>query len=192
MFSRKLLPILLILSMTLPFGMLLAQESTEEPTLTVTDPAPEPTVIVITPDPVETPPPVEEPPEETPVTEPQELLGLIFSLLKDSTFIVWAAAGVVIFVSLLKMLAQAVGITITGNNAIFLTIVVQVIVWIGYAIANFFSQGEAFKQGYLIVVDIARSLFPLFGSIFAGHVLYTQALKRGVPVLGYKPQAKPH
>lgn len=192
---RKLFPIVLILLVmllaTVP-ALMLAQENTETPTaegeatLVATEPIPEPTVIVVTPDPVETPPPVEEPPEETPVTEPQELLGLLFSLLKDATYIAWASAGVVVIVGLFKAVAGSVGWNITGTGAMLLTLIVQVIIWLGYAIANYFGAGEVFQKGYLIAVDIGRSLLPLAGSVFAGHVLYKAAAKRAVPVLGYR------
>lgn len=192
---RKLFPIVLILLVmllaTVP-ALMLAQESTETPTaegeatLVATESIPEPTVIVVTPDPVETPPPVEEPPEETPVTEPQELLGLLFTLLKDATYIAWASAGVVVVVGLIKAVAGSIGINISGSGAVFLTLVIQVLIWLGYAIANYFGAGETFQKGYLIAVDIGRSLLPLAGSIFAGQVIYKAAAKRDVPILGYR------
>lgn len=164
----------------------LAQEVTDEPTLVVTDPAPEPTA-VFTPQPTEEPPPpVEEPPEDTPVTEPQELLGLLFSLLKDATYIAWASAGVVVVVGLLKSIFQ-----FSGSVAVLVTLVVQVVVWIGYAIANYFGAGETFQKGYLIAVDIGRSLLPLAGSIFMGQVIYKASAKRDVPILGYRVPDQP-
>lgn len=186
MLRFKMLSIVLfvLLLVSVPVVML-AQEVTEEPTLVVTDPAPEPTVIVVTPDPTVEPPPVEEPPEETPVTPPEELLGLLFSLFKDATYIAWASAGVVIIVGLLKTVFQ-----FSGQVAVFVTLATQVVVWLGYAIANYFGAGEVFQRGYLVAVDIARSLLPLVGSIFAGHVLYKAAAKRSVPVLGYRVQEK--
>lgn len=178
--------ILIVVAMMLPFGLLLAQEVTDEPTLIVTDPAPEPTA-VFTPEPTEEPPPpVEEPPEDTPVTEPQELLGLLFSLLKDATYIAWASAGVVVVVGLLKSIFQ-----FSGSVAVLVTLVVQVVVWIGYAIANYFGAGETFQKGYLIAVDIGRSLLPLAGSIFMGQVIYKASAKRDVPILGYRVRDEP-
>lgn len=172
--------IVVILLLELSQSLSLAQDVTEEPTLVVTDPAPEPTAVV-TPPPTDEPPPVEEPPEETPVTTPEELLGQLFALLKDAVYIAWASAGVVIFVGLLKTIFQ-----FSGQVAVFVTLGVQVLIWLGYAIANYFGAGEVFQRGYLIVVDIARSLLPLVGSIFAGHVLYKAAAHRNVPVLGYR------
>lgn len=178
--------ILIVVAMMLPFGLLLAQEVTDEPTLIVTDPAPEPTA-VFTPEPTEEPPPpVEEPPEDTPVTEPQELLGLLFSLLKDATYIAWASAGVVVVVGLLKSVFQ-----FSGSAAVLVTLVVQVVVWIGYAIANYFGAGETFQKGYLIAVDIGRSLLPLAGSIFMGQVIYKASAKRSVPIMGYRVPDQP-
>jgi hypothetical protein len=153
---------------------LLAQD-TPTPEATATDPAPTETPVP------EEPPPVEPPPEETPVTTPSELLGQLFALLKDATYIAWASAGVVVVVGLLKMIFQ-----FSGTTAVLVTLVVQVLVWLGYAFANYFGAGEAFQKDYLILVDIFRSLLPLVGSIFAGHVIYKVAAKRSVPVLGYR------
>ncbi len=161
-----------------------AQESTEEPTLVATDPAPEVTAIPTLP-PVEEPPPVEPPPEETPVTTPSELLGQLFSLLKDGVYIVWASAGVVVIVGLLKSIFH-----FSGATATYVTLAVEVLIWIGYAIANFYGAGESFRAGYLILVDIARSLLPLFGTLFGAHVLYKAAAKRSVPIAGYRVPEK--
>lgn len=182
---------LVVSAMLLVFGFAMAnlsyaQDVTDEPTLVVTDPAPEPTA-VFTPEPTEEPPPpVEEPPEDTPVTEPQELLGLLFSLLKDATYIAWASAGVVVVVGLLKSVFQ-----FSGSAAVLVTLVVQVVVWIGYAIANYFGAGETFQKGYLIAVDIGRSLLPLAGSIFMGQVIYKASAKRSVPIMGYRVPDQP-
>lgn len=189
MFRVGILIVLLIGLMLFP-SFMLAQVTDEpsptleaEPTAVATDPAPVPTE--------EPPPPVEEPPEETPVTEPQELLGLLFTLLKDATYIAWASAGVVVIVGLIKAVAGSVGINISGSGAVLLTLVIQVVIWLGYAIANYLNAGEAFQKGYLIAVDIGRSLLPLAGSIFAGHVIYKAAAKRAVPVLGYRANDTP-
>lgn len=183
-FRKFLIPITLIMLVMLVAllpALMLAQDVTDEPTLVATDPAPEPT-LVVTVEPTENPPPpVEEPPEDTPVTEPQELLGLLFSLLKDATFIAWAAPGVVVVVGLAKTVFK-----FEGSLAVLITLVVQVAVWLGYAIANYFGAGETFQKGYLIFVDIGRSLLPLAGSIFVGQVIYRASAKRDVPVLGYR------
>lgn len=167
-------------------GATLAQESPTPDAVPTETPAPTP--VIVEPPP---PDPVEEEPGDPPATTPENLLGQIFALLKDGTFIVWAAAGVVLIVGLLKVfLRSAFGVTLEGNAAILLTLVIQVVVWLAYSIANYLGQGEAFKTIYLQAADVLRSLLPLAGSIFAGHVLYTQAKERGVPVLGYKPKAK--
>lgn len=175
---KKRLSVLLIsLSLIVPFGVM-AQEETPSPEPTF---APTPVVVV------EQPPneiPVDEP-GELPVTTPETLLGQFYSLLKDATYITWAAAGTIVIVGLLKVLASGAGITISGNTAIFLTLLVQVLIWIGYAVANYLNQGEAFKTWYLALVDVARSLLPLAGAIFAGHVGFKAAQKRNVPILGY-------
>lgn len=187
MFVRKILFLfLLILIVSVPL-VTLAQEVTETPpadsTAVVTL---EPTVIVVTPEPTVEPPPIEEPPEETPVTTPETLLGQLYSLLKDGTYIVWASAGVVVIVGLFKAGLGALGFNVSGAGAMLFTLVVQVAIWLGYAIANYFGQGELFKSNYLILVDVGRSLLPLAGAIFGGHVLYHAAEKRNVPILGYK------
>lgn len=187
---KFLIPIVLIMLVMfvamLP-ALMLAQDTptAEEPTLVSTDPAPEPTLVVTLAPTEEPPPPVEEPPEDTPVTEPQELLGLLFSLLKDATYIAWASAGVVVVVGLLKSVFQ-----FSGTVAVLVTLVVQVAVWLGYAIANYFGAGETFQKGYLIAVDIGRSLLPLAGSIFAGQVIYKASAKRDVPIMGYRAPDK--
>lgn len=168
-------------------GAALAQDTPTPDTATVSLVTPTAEPVLVEPPP---PDPVVEEPGDPPATTPENLLGQIFALLKDGTYIVWAAAGVVVIVGLLKILAGAAGWVITGNTAVFITLVVQVLIWLVYAIANYFGQGEAFKAWYLQIVDVLRSLLPLVGSIFAGHVLYTQSAKRSVPVLGYKPKPK--
>ena len=182
--ERWIVALIIALALMLPFAAL-AQDSTAvsptEETLATVTPAP----VIVEPPP---PDPVVEEPGDTDATTPENLLGQLFSLLKDGTFIAWAATGVVLIVGLLKIALQAAGITLTGSSAIFVTLIVQVIVWLGYAFANYVGQGEAFKAWYLQIADVLRSLLPLAGSIFAGHVLYTQASKRGVPVLGYRPK----
>lgn len=188
--KRSILTVLLVLSIALPT---LAQESTETPTPEVTEtlaPTITPTPVI-----VEEPPPnpiPDDEPADLPVTTPETLLGQFYSLLKDATFMAWAAAGVIVIVGLIKTVAGAAGVAIEGNTAVFLTLVVQVLIWLGYAVANYFQQGEAFRTWYLSLVDVARSLLPLFGAIFLGHVGFQAAHKRGVPVLGYSapPKAK--
>lgn len=157
----------------------LAQEVTETPA---------PTPVIVEPPP---PDPVVELPDDPPATTPENLLGQLFALLKDGTFIAWAAAGVLVIVGLIKTLAGAAGIAIQGNTAVFITIVVQVLIWLFYATANYFGQGDAFKAWYLQIADVLRALLPLAGAIFAGHVAYQQAAKRGVPILGYRAKPKP-
>lgn len=169
-------------------GNVLAQDTPTPDTIgdpvvvDVTTPTPSPTPVI-----VEAPPPdpVTEEPGDPPATTPENLLGQLFSLLKDATFMVWAAAGVIVIVGALKTIAGAVGIAISGNSAILLTLVVQVLIWLGYTVANYVGQGESFKAFYLQIVDVIRSLLPLFGAIFLGHVGYQAAAKRNVPILGY-------
>lgn len=181
----------LALTSALLFGGMVATAqdlSTNTPDAATLEPTITPTPVI-----VEEPPPnpiSDDEPAELPVTTPETLLGQLFSLLKDGTYIAWAAAGVVVIVGLLKIIASVLGVTVTGNAAIVLTLIIQVLVWLGYAIANYLNQGEAFKTGYLVVVDIARSLLPLAGAIFTGHLLYQQAAKRNVPIMGYYPKPK--
>lgn len=153
-----------------------AQEATETPAPIVVEPPP--------------PDPVTEEPGDPPATTPENLLGQLFALLKDGTYIAWAAAGVLVIVGLIKTVAGAAGIVIKDQWAILLTIVVQVLIWLFYATANYFGQGDAFKAWYLQIADVLRSLLPLAGAIFAGHVAYQQAAKRGVPVLGFRTKPK--
>lgn len=178
--NKRILAFLLLAVLLLTAVPAFAQEITETPT-------PEATEVVIV---VTDVPPIEEPPEETPVTEPQTLLGQIYALLADGTYILWAAAGVVIIVGLIKVVANAIGIRIEGQGAVLLTLVIQVLVWLGYAIANYFGQGDTFQKNYLVLVDIGRSLLPLAGSIFAGQVFYKAAAKRDTPVLGFSVPPK--
>jgi len=154
---------------------------TVEPTITPTP------VIVEVPPPV----PVTEEPGDPPATTPENLLGQLFALLKDSTFMIWAAAGVIVIVGAIKTIAGAIGISIADNGAILLTLFVQVAIWLGYAVANYFGQGETFKAWYSQIIDVVRSLLPLFGAIFLGHIGYQAAAKRNVPVIGYYSTAKP-
>lgn len=187
--KKRLLIVLLTLSIGLPIA---SAQDTPEPVPTAEMATAEPT---ITPTPVivEEPPPnpiPDDEPGELPVTTPETLLGQFYSILKDGTYIAWAAAGTVIIVGLIKVLLAGAGVTLSGNAAIGVTLVVQVLIWIGYAIANYLNQGEAFKTWYLALVDVARSLLPLAGAIFAGHVGFKAAQKRNVPVLGYTAPKK--
>lgn len=148
-----------------------------EPTIT-------PTPVVVVDEPPN-PIPVDDP-TEPPATTPETLLGQLYSLLKDGTFMLWAAAGVIVIVGAFKTFLGAFGVRIEGNTAVVVTLIVQVLIWLGYATANYFNQGEAFKAWYLQIVDAIRSLLPLFGAIFVGHIGYQAAAKRNVPVIGYK------
>lgn len=187
---RKLFPIVLILLVmllaTVP-ALMLAQESTDEPsptaefTLVPTDPAE--VTPVVTPEPTELPP--VDPPEELPPTPPADVLSRLLALLDNATYIIWAAAGVVIITGAIKTIAGLFGFRIEGVGAALLALTVQVIIWIVYSIANSLGAGEAFRTQYEIVIEVIRSLLPLVGSIFGGHVLYQAAAKRNVPILGY-------
>lgn len=148
---------------------------------------PTPTPVIVEPPP---PDPVTEEPGDPPATTPENLLGQIFQLLKDSTYMVWAAAGVIVIVGAIKMVLGALGVAIEDNSAVVLTLIVQVVIWLAYAAANYFGQGETFKAWYSQIVDVIRSLLPLFGAIFLGHIGYQAASKRNVPVIGYYPPAK--
>jgi hypothetical protein len=175
---------IILVSFMLTFGFVAsAQDET---------PAPEPTAEV-TPDFTPTPAPPVEPPDdpgdpvdEEPVTPPVDLLQKLVNLLSDATYIVWAAAGVVILTGLIKVVAAQVGINITGAGAAFLALAIQVLIWLGYSIATYFSQGESFKSLYLTIIDIVRAMLPLFGAVGLGHEFYQLAHRRGWPVLGFK------
>lgn len=179
---RLIVPAMIVFSMALPFVAVMQDDAT--PTVEVTlAPTVEPTPVIVEPPP---PNPIPEDPTEPPATTPETLLGQLFALLKDGTYIVWAAAGVLIIVGALKTVFGLFGIGIANGAAVLLTLVVQVLVWLGYAIANYFGQGDTFKATYLQVMDVLRALLPLAGSIFLGHVGYQAARKRNVPILGYK------
>lgn len=168
--------------------VLLAQESTDEPTLVATEPAPEVTVVPTLP-PTETPPPVD-PPEELPPTPPADVLSRLLALLDNATYIVWAAAGVVIITGAIKTLFYFANVRIEGVAAALLALAVQVIIWILYSAANAVGMGETFRTQYELIVELIRSLLPLVGSIFGGHVLYQAAAARRVPVLGFYPPSQ--
>lgn len=178
MFRLKLFMVIAaLLLLSISVFAIHAQEETPVPEPTL--PAP---VVIVEP----TPSPIPEDPTEPPVTQPETLLGQLYSLLKDGTYIAWAAAGVTVIVGTLKFLASLVKINITDNGAILLTLVIQVLVWLLYATANYFGQGDAAKALYLQVIDVIRSLLPLAGSIFAGHVIYNASASRGVPIIGFR------
>lgn len=185
MLNRKLFVPLIAFMFTLNVAFpvsIFAQDTPTPDTATVTLATPTTEPVIVEPPP---PDPVVEEPGDPPATTPENLLGQIFQLLKDSTYMVWAAAGVIIIVGAIKTVAGAVGIAIEGNSAIFLTLVVQVLIWLAYAVANYFNQGEAFQAWYLKIIDVIRSLLPLFGAIFLGHLGYQAAAKRNVPIAGY-------
>lgn len=182
----------LILAALLAVSPALAQVDTPTPDLATVEPT-----ATITPTPVivEEPPPnpiPDDEPGELPVTTPETLLGQFYSLLKDGTYITWAAAGTVIVVGVIKVLLGAAGISLTGSAAVTVALAVQMVIWIGYAIANYLNQGEAFKIGYLAIVDVARSLLPLFGAIGLGHEAYQFAHRRNWPVVGYSKPEEPN
>lgn len=158
------------------FPTVFQEPVTIEPTLTPTP--------VIVQDPPPNPIPTDDP-TEPPATTPETLLGQLYALLKDGTYMLWAAAGVVVIVGALKTLGSVIGLRIEGNGAVILTLIVQVLIWLGYAAANYFGQGETFKAWYLQIVDAVRSLLPLFGAIFLGHIGFQAAAARNVPVIGY-------
>lgn len=189
---RKLLPVFLIVAVMLGAllpALVLAQEATETPTAEATTPAPELTPVV-EPTAVTTPEPPVEPPEELPPTPPEDVLSRLLALLNDASYIVWAAAGVVIITGAIKTVAGLAGFRIEGAGAALLALFIQVAVWLAYTVANSFGAGEAFRTQYNNVVDVIRSLLPLVGSIFGGHVLYQAAAKRNVPILGYHAPPK--
>lgn len=179
MVYRMSLWLLLLVILSAGISVAVAQdEVTPDPFATAT---PAPVVVEAPP-----PDPVTEEPGDPPATTPENLLGQLFALLKDSTYMVWAAAGVVVIVGLIKVLASGINHPIQGNAAITLTLIVQVVIWLGWAIANYFGEGESFKLWYLRGVDVIRALLPLAGAIFTGQIFYQQAAKHNVPILGYK------
>src|SRR5688500_11793959 len=106
--KRLIASLLFVLAIAAP---VMGQESTETPTPEVTEtlaPTITPTPVI-----VEEPPPNPIPPDEPgelPVTTPETLLGQFYSLLKDGTYIAWAAAGTVIIVGLIKVLLSGAGV----------------------------------------------------------------------------------
>lgn len=169
----------------------IAQEATDEPMVTNTPaateaPAPDPTPA---PEPEPTPDPAPLP-DEPPVTTPGELLERLFEVLKG-TYIGWAAAGTLVIVGLLKVLAlRFLGLTITGGAASTLAVGIQVIIWLLYNVAQYFGAGLQFQEWYLAVVEVLKSLLPLAGALFLAHEGYGFAARRGTPVMGYKPPKK--
>ncbi len=185
----KRFALVFLLSSLLFSGMFVAaQESTEEmmtlePTAVATlsstlVPTPE-----VTPEPLPDGEPI--PDGEPPVTSPSSFLDQLYSLLNDGTYMAWAAAATVIVVGFFKTLLGAAGISVTGSTAVLFALFIQVVIWVGYAIANYLGQGETFRTGYLTLADIARSLLPLFGAVGLGHEAYQFAHRRNWPVLGY-------
>lgn len=184
---RSLFAIFFLLGVfTFIWAVAIAQDETPTPDVVLTE-TPAPTPVIVEPPP---PDPVEEEPGDPPATTPENLLGQLFALLKDGTYIVWAAAGVLVIVGLFKIVAQAAGWTITGNTAIFIALVVQVLVWLTYSIANAAGQGAAYQEWYNRVIDFIRGLLPLAGSILAANWGYGKAKALNTPVIGYKPKAK--
>jgi len=184
--EKWILALVIILALMLPFAALAQDTPTEPaPTEEVVTPTVEP--IIVEPPP---PDPVVEEPGDPDATTPENLLGQIFALLKDGTYMVWAAAGVLVIVGLIKTLASAAGIVIEGNTAIFITLVVQVIIWLLYSVANSFGQGEAFQEWYNRVIDLIRALLPLAGAIFVANWGYHKAAAAKTPIVGFKAVKK--
>jgi hypothetical protein len=185
--EKWILALVIILAMMLPFAAL-AQD-------TATEPAPtEETVVTSTVEPiiVEPPPPdpVTEEPGDPPATSPENLLGQLFSLLKDSTYMVWAAAGVLVIVGLIKTLASTAGIVVEGSAAVIITLIVQVLIWLTYSIANAAGQGAAYQEWYNRVIDFVRALLPLAGAIYVANWGYHKAAAAKTPIVGFKAVKK--
>lgn len=179
----------LILALSLVgIGAAVAQETTETPTPEVTEtPTLEPT-------PVETPVPDEQPlpGEDEPITSPGDLFEQLVQAL-GGTYIAWAAAGVLTVAALVKMAAyRFFNITIDGTRAVALSLVLQVLVWATYSIAAAAGKGDLYKQWYLAAIELARSFLPFVGALFAGQFFYDKARQYNVPLVSYKPPARPN
>lgn len=185
---RLLLIVSLILLLALPLAAF-AQDVTVEPSPTLEDvvtATPSPTPVIVEPPP---PDPVVEEPGDPDATTPENLLGQIFALLKDGTYMVWAAAGVLVIVGLIKVVAAAAGVVIQDAWAVLLTLVVQVAIWLVYSIANAAGQGAVFQEWYNRVIDFVRALLPLVGAILVANYGYHKAAAQNAPIVGFK--AKP-
>ncbi len=175
--EKYILVLVLALTLMLPFAAL-AQD---------VEATPEPTPIIVQPPP---PDPVTEEPGDPPATTPENLLGQLFAVLKDGTYMVWAAAGVLVIVGMIKTIASAAGWVIEGNTAVFITLVVQVLIWITYSIANAAGQGAAYQEWYNRVIDFIRALLPLAGAIFVANWGYHKAARQNTPIVGFKAKPK--
>lgn len=182
-----------LLSGLLIFGGVATAQDVETPTpdaivtntpIPTLEPTPEPTPIPDDPAP--------DPVDEEPVTSPDELLQKLINLLSDASYMAWAAAATVVFTGLIKVIAAALNINITGAGSVLLALTIQVLIWLGYSVANYLGQGEGFKTWYLALADIARAVLPLFGAIGLGHEGYKLAHRRGWPVLGFRAADPPN
>lgn len=187
--EKYILVLVVALSLMLPFAALAQDtEVPAEPTAAETvAPTAEPTPIIVEPPP---PDPVTEEPGDPPATTPENLLGQLFAVLKDGTYMVWAAAGVLVIVGMIKTIASAAGWVIEGNTAIIITLVVQVLIWITYSIANAAGQGAAYQEWYNRVIDFIRALLPLAGAIFVANWGYHKAAAQNTPIVGFKAKPK--
>lgn len=187
--NRKLLlPVVAFMfALCVVFPFAVYGQDTPTPDAATLEPTIAPTSVIVEPPP---PVPVVEEPGDPPAVSPENLLGQLFSLLKDGTYMLWAAAGVLVIVGLIKTLASAAGFVIEGNVAVIITLVVQVLIWITYSIANAAGAGAVYQEWYNRVIDFIRALLPLAGAVFVANWGYHKAAKQNTPIVGFKAGAK--
>lgn len=199
-FNRAAVLVVLLFCFTV-VGFAAAQEVTDVPTVEAFTPAPTETAtdtatptpspeVTAEPTPIPTPDP-NPLPDEPPVVTPGDILERLFDVLKG-TYIAWAAAGTLVIVALIKMVAfRLLGVSINGTAAGIWAIAVQVVIWILYNVAQYFGMAEQFQNGFLAVVEVLKSLLPFVGGLFLTHGGYKAAHKYDVPLVGYKPPSTP-
>ena len=171
-----------------------AQDVTDEPAAPT--PTLEATEVVITPvptvEPEPEPGPVDPPPQPAPAIPPETLFERLILLLTDLTYMPSTAAGVIILVGLVKVIAAGVfKYNITGVAAAAWALFFQVLAWIAYTVAVRLGQGENFLTGFLSITNAIQALLPLFGALVLGHIGYEYSNRHAVPVAGFKPPKDP-
>jgi len=108
-----------------------------------------------------------------------EFLNQLGQMLNDLTVVPFLMPLVVLLVGLIKRIPLDVVQSIPANG---IHLAVQVLLWIGYAVATHYGKGLAFENW----VQALTPLLQLVVSYLGGAWLYNQAKQANMPLWGYQ------
>lgn len=124
--------------------------------------------------------PAAEPQQAAGELTPQELLERLFALLVDGTVVTALAPGIVVIVNILKLLLPKT------VKATWISLVVQVVVWLVYWIAAHFGRADQFQQVWMAGITIAAALVSLFTNDQAVKATFNRGVKKNSILFGYQ------